>query len=162
MDRARRRPVGAPGVGPAGDDAPALVDAVLAADTLPATRERKGRSVTDDLRPSVLAVSVSAPGQLTFELATQPRGVRPTEVLAVVAPDLEVGLVRRTQQWIERDGARWEPLAWGPPAATDAPEKGTPCPTWTTTTSPSRPQPASAAGAAREVVAAAAAPPPPR
>ena len=140
-------------------DPAALADTVLTAESLPATRERKGRQVTDDLRPSVLRVDVTGPRELTFDLATQPRGVRPTEVLAVAAPGLEVGPVCRTHQWIERDGARWEPLAWAPPAATDAPEKGTPCPTWTTTTTPSTPRPASAAGAAREVVAAAAAPP---
>src|SRR5207248_2044027 len=67
------------------------------------------------------------------DLATQPRGVRPTEVLAVVAPELEVGLVRRTHQWIERDGARCEPLLWHASATTDAHEKGSPCPTRTTT-----------------------------
>src|SRR5439155_3424430 len=80
-------------------DAAALAEAVLTAESLPATRGRKGRQVTDDLRPSVLRVDVTGSDELTFDLATQPRGVRPTEVLAVVGPGLEVGLVRRTHQW---------------------------------------------------------------
>jgi radical SAM-linked protein len=156
----------------AGTDAPALVEAVLAAETLPATRERKGRPVTDDLRPSVLHAAVSDPGELIFELATQPRGVRPTEVLAVVAPQVEIGLVRRTHQWIERDGARWEPLSWHPPAATDAHEKGSPCPTRTMTSlsrppltagkTPPAPTPIASAAGADPVGAAVAAAGPPR
>ena len=97
----------------------ALVEEILAVPALPTTRERKGKPVTDDLRPAI--TSLAAEGTvLTFELATQPRGVRPTEVLAAVRPDLEVGTVRRTHQWIERDGARVDPMTVDP-AATDAP-----------------------------------------
>lgn len=98
------------------EEAAALVSEILAASELPVTRERKGRQVADDLRPAVLAVSAEG-NVLTFELGTQPRGVRPTEVLDAVRPGLELGTVRRTHQWIERDGAREEPLA----VATDAP-----------------------------------------
>ena len=99
------------------DGADLLVEEILASTSLMATRERKGRPVEDDLRPAIRSLTATAPDQLAFELTTQPRGVRPTEVLAVVRPELEVGLVRRTHQWIERDGAREEPL----PATTDAP-----------------------------------------
>ena len=107
-----------PSVGDGVDD---LVEEILASTELLATRERKGRPVVDDLRPAIRSLTVLAPGRLAFELTTQPRGVRPTEVLAVVRPELEVGLVRRTHQWIERDGAREEPLAAAAPATTDAP-----------------------------------------
>jgi radical SAM-linked protein len=110
------------------DGVAALAREVLDAPTLAATRERKGKPVTDDLRPAIL--SLTADGTtLTFELATQPRGVRPTEVLAVVRPDLlasaagsgdMVVAVRRTRQWIERDGARVGPME-AHPVATDAP-----------------------------------------
>lgn len=103
-----------PGLGAEG--AAALAAEILAAPELPVTRERKGRPVADDLRPAVLAVSAEGDA-LAFELGTQPRGVRPTEVLDAVRPGIELGTVRRTHQWIERDGAREEPLA----AATDAP-----------------------------------------
>ncbi|HET7654273.1 MAG TPA: TIGR03936 family radical SAM-associated protein [Acidimicrobiales bacterium] len=98
-----------------------LAGETLAARTLAATRERKGKPVTDDLRPAI--ISLTADGTtLTFELATQPRGVRPTEVLGVVRPDIEIGAVRRINQWIERDGARCDPMEVDP-AATDAPER---------------------------------------
>ena len=95
---------------------------MLDADALVVTRERKGRPVTDDLRPAVVSLAVvgTAPAGAVVEaeLGTQPRGVRPGELLAALDPSVELGLVRRTHQWIERDGARWEPL---PPQATDAP-----------------------------------------
>ena len=88
------------------------VGRVLEAESLPIHRERKGRDVVDDLRPSVLALS--CPGsdsggvRLVAELGTRPRGVRPSELARVMG--IEFGLARRTCQWIERDGSRWEPL----------------------------------------------------
>lgn len=105
-----------------GPGAAGLADDILAAPSLVVTRERKGRAVTDDLRPAVLGLR--AEGRwLVFDLATRPRGVRPGELLAAVRPGIEVACVRRTHQWIERDGARFEPLpvAGGSPAATAAP-----------------------------------------
>jgi hypothetical protein len=90
-----------------------LIAAVLGTEVLPVTRERKGRPVTDDLRPSVLGLSSAGPcgtgTLLVAELGTRPRGVRPAELAQVMG--IELGLARRTNQWIERDGSRWEPLA---------------------------------------------------
>jgi radical SAM-linked protein len=114
------------------------VDRLLAATSAPIIRERKGREELDDLRPSIIAmdvqevpvsafgveadVAVAASLSLLAELATQPRGVRPGELLralAVVQPEAADGqrvgvpvLDRacRTQQWIERDGIREEPI----------------------------------------------------
>ena len=100
----------------------ALVEEALGAPQLLVTRERKGRQVTDDLRPAIISLGLLESRQagtvLGTELATHPRGVRPRELLEALGPDLEAGVVRRTHQWIERDGARWEPL---PPGATHAP-----------------------------------------
>jgi radical SAM-linked protein len=94
-----------------------IIARVLGAEVLSVTRERKGRPVTDDLRPSVLALSSGGPcgcgSRLVAELGTRPRGVRPAELAQVMG--IELGLARRTNQWIERDGSRWEPL--GTPAA---------------------------------------------
>ncbi|HEY1633698.1 MAG TPA: TIGR03936 family radical SAM-associated protein [Acidimicrobiales bacterium] len=99
-----------------------LVEDALRASQLLVTRERKGRQVTDDLRPAIVSLGVLEGLQvgtlLDTELATHPRGVRPHELLQALGPGLELGRVRRTHQWIERDGARWEPL---PPGATHAP-----------------------------------------
>jgi len=93
------------------------VERVLAATELPVSRERKGKTVVDDIRPAILELAVSGDGLLETELATQPRGVRPQELLNamanVMASDvpLEEGLVCRTHQWIVLDGARREPLS---------------------------------------------------
>jgi radical SAM-linked protein len=120
-----------------------MVAAILAADTVPITRERKGREEIDDLRPSVLALAVAdavtdaavdPSGRtvgLVAELSTRPRGVRPVELLrgliavsdgladrpmdglaATGRPGSIPVLDRacRTEQWIERDGLRQEPL----------------------------------------------------
>jgi radical SAM-linked protein len=106
----------------------------LAAPRIPVHRERKGRLVEDDLRPSILSLSLGdamasslqgtqaparragaagtgQPLRIRAELATRPRGVRPPELLNGLATDLAMVRARRTNQWIERDGARWEPLA---------------------------------------------------
>jgi radical SAM-linked protein len=131
---------------PAAEDLTAAVAAMLAADHVLVTRERKGKPVSDDLRPAVVGMRVahdlshrpSGPPVLEAELATQPRGVRPSELLAALStflPDrapapgsagadgartqpLDEGRVCRTHQWIVLDGARQEPL---PPGATRAP-----------------------------------------
>jgi radical SAM-linked protein len=91
---------------------------VLAADEIVVTRERKGRPVTDDIRPAIRSLALDGPGRLRFELLVQQRGVRPAELLSVLGVAFEDCLVRRTHQWIERDGARWEPISLD---ATDAP-----------------------------------------
>jgi radical SAM-linked protein len=88
--------------------------AVLGAPELPLTRQRKGRTTTDDVRPVIRRLTVIGPsGSGTVvgaELATRPTSVRPTELVAVLGPHLHEGRVRRTRQWIERDGARHDPL----------------------------------------------------
>jgi radical SAM-linked protein len=102
-------------------DADALIATALAADELILTRTRKGKDVTDDLRPAVLAVRPLGPTpvgtELEAELAVHPRSVRPAELLLALRPGLEEGRVVRTAQWIWRDGARLEPLL-AEPAAT--------------------------------------------
>jgi radical SAM-linked protein len=96
------------------------VERLLGAPSVSVQRERKGRTVEDDLRPSVQVLGWAEPREgddprgpswrLHAELATQPRGVRPKELVGALGTDLVLARARRTQQWIERDGARWEPL----------------------------------------------------
>ncbi len=120
------------------------VERLLVAESVPIARERKGRHEIDDLRPSVLSLAVGpepaagdGPGgpasvAVVAELACQPRGVRPVELvrglIAVSGPVAGDGVggapvgdgpgagvpvldrACRTQQWIERDGRREEPL----------------------------------------------------
>ncbi|MGH9079625.1 MAG: TIGR03936 family radical SAM-associated protein, partial [Acidimicrobiales bacterium] len=84
------------GVTPVGLEA--QVARFLEAQSVPLTRERKGRLVQDDVRPAVLALVVGQgppadgrPGtgaaavRLEAELATRPRGVRPVELVRGVA-----------------------------------------------------------------------------
>ena len=95
-----------------------LVEAALAADELVLTRTRKGKEVTDDLRPAVLSLAIDGRTDdgrvaLLTELATQPRGLRPAELLQVLDPlgGIHEGRVLRIAQWLARDGAKAEPLA---------------------------------------------------
>jgi radical SAM-linked protein len=83
---------------------------VIAAPSLVVTRKRKGTLVTDDIRPGILALRVVEGVEVECELATQPRAVRPGELVRAIDPGLEEARVRRTNQWIERDGARGVPL----------------------------------------------------
>lgn len=106
-----------PGVDPS--SLSAAVARALASQELPVTRERKGKKVSDDLRPMIRSLEVAGPlppereqmgSVLGTELSTQPRGVKPAELLDVLLTGHEPGRVWRTHQWIELDRARQEPL----------------------------------------------------
>jgi hypothetical protein len=106
------------------------VAAALAATSLVTTRTRKGTDVVDDVRPAILHLAVAgpsavAPGStLDADLATQPRSLRPAELVSAVLPSLDAlqvleARVLRTHQWIDHDGVRTEPipLALAPPTS---------------------------------------------
>lgn len=94
----------------------AWAEAVLAASSLVLTRERKGKPVTEDLRPGIRSLQVVAsadsgsPVRLFAELATQPRALRPTELLDALDSGFSARLTTRRNQWIEWDGRRCDPL----------------------------------------------------
>jgi radical SAM-linked protein len=102
-----------------------LASRAMEAETLVLTRSRKGREVTDDLRPALLHVSISGPTangvELEAELGVHPRSLRPSELLRALSPDggLREGRVLRTAQWTWHDGARREPLATSSPPRED-------------------------------------------
>jgi radical SAM-linked protein len=114
---------------PRPEDMEARVAALMSATSAIVSRTRKGVEVADDVRESILDLEVIGPagldeGQgvwLGAELACRPRSIRPGEVLLALGPGVEERLVRRTHQWILREGARREPLAVAPDVATDAP-----------------------------------------
>jgi radical SAM-linked protein len=95
---------------------------LLATDVVHVARVRKGKESVDDIRPALRSIEVGHDGDtpvLELTLLTQPRGAGPREVLDALGPfvlatGLEGGLaehrVTRTSQWIERTGARLEPL----------------------------------------------------
>ena len=101
------------------DEVRDLVERALAADSLVVSRERKGKVSDEDIRPGILYV-VATGTTLECELAAQPRALRPSELVRALSPALEEAGMRRTAQWIQRDGARSEPLSLGTDA-TDAP-----------------------------------------
>jgi radical SAM-linked protein len=120
-----------------GFDLPTLrsaVAALLDAEVVEIDRERKGKTTVDDVRPYLRSLTVVGPGarglQIEAELGTQPRGLRPAELITALAatrpatatPTL-VGVVR-THQWTTPNGARQEPLAlpatWAPRASARA------------------------------------------
>ncbi len=98
------------------------VERLLAAPSVMVERERKGRMTHDNLRPAVLSLSLAPAGGyppgtagpdgvwMDAELATRPRGVRPKELLEALGPEATLARACRMHQWIERDGARREPL----------------------------------------------------
>jgi len=100
------------------------IEEVLASEHAVVTRERKGQQVTDDVRAAIVALERSGDAEVVADLATQPRGLRPSELIALLsAPassDLEESRVMRLHQWLSIDGAREEPLPL-PPGATSAP-----------------------------------------
>jgi radical SAM-linked protein len=97
-----------------GDTARAAVAAALNAPVLLVNRNRKGRNSVDDVRPAILALAVVATSEVGSvvgaEVATQPRGLRPAELLEACFGGAEARRVVRTHQWIEYDGARREPV----------------------------------------------------
>lgn len=93
------------------------VDELLASESYEIDIIRKGKPVSEDLRPLVHALRVTAPSGggpavLEAELGTKPRSIRPSELLGALGVS-EPRLVRRTHQWTRRDGDRREPLALG-------------------------------------------------
>lgn len=126
-------------VGPDQAALAAAVERALAATELPITVERKGSEVEVDARPAIVSLDVLPPEPdaddlrghpalvgplLGAELATQPRSLRPAELLRALDPAWREGRVMRTHQWTLVDGARCEPIPLGDPgarAATPAP-----------------------------------------
>jgi radical SAM-linked protein len=95
----------------------AAASGAMASDELQVARVRKGKESVDDIRPAIRSIEVGYDGDtpvFDLTLLTQPRGARPREVLDALEPFAGVPLterrVTRTAQWIERGGARMEPL----------------------------------------------------
>jgi hypothetical protein len=106
------------------------VDRALGSAELVVSRVRKGRTVTDDVRPAILSAHVIGPAVGTTpgtagtvieaELATQPRGLRPAELIAALDPGWDLARVIRINQWTQVGGARREVIGL-PSAATPPP-----------------------------------------
>ncbi|HEX9682061.1 MAG TPA: TIGR03936 family radical SAM-associated protein [Acidimicrobiales bacterium] len=109
------------------------VSELLAADSVPFSRVRKGKETTDDLRPAVRELAVVGNHYtegfvaLRAELATQPRAVKPIELLAALWPssgdDVAGWPLRRTHQWIGPSDAGVEPITLDAPEESYAPAR---------------------------------------
>jgi radical SAM-linked protein len=99
-------------VGPHAAQLTEAVERALALDELPIVVERKGAESQLDARPAIVALTAD---QLILEaeLATQPRSLRPAELLRALDPTWTLGRVLRTHQWTSVDGARCEPIPFG-------------------------------------------------
>lgn len=99
----------------------AAVQRVLAASEVMVTRERKGREAVEDIRPGILSLQVlgstGRTASLEVELATQPRSLRPAELVRALDSALYLDRVVRTHQWTNVGGARQEVIPL-PTAAT--------------------------------------------
>lgn len=92
---------------------------LLAADSLPLERERKGEKHLDDVRPAIIDLQADdARQRLVAELVTVGRALRPAELAELAYPHCDPArepwiAVRavRTHQWIEHDGARREVIS---------------------------------------------------
>jgi radical SAM-linked protein len=109
-------------LGVGGQDLAERIEQVLAAPSLTIHRERKGRQTEDDIRPAILTLAMTHDGseqeehlvgRFRAQLATHPRGVRPSDLISAFGTDVVLARACRTHQWIERDGARFEPLSVG-------------------------------------------------
>ena len=96
-------------------DLAGIIGAGLERPGLETTRRRKGRAVVEDVRPVVALDRRERRRRASdMELYTQPRSAKPGEVLAAIGEPIGVEIAEsraiRMHQWIERDGARQEPL----------------------------------------------------
>jgi len=100
------------------------LERLLGAQAVTVARERKGRTVTDDIRPNLRSLAVSAHPvreidglgevvRLLAELSVRPRGVRPSELCGALGDDVTLVGACRTSQWIESEdrSVRAEPLS---------------------------------------------------
>ena len=92
----------------------ASADRLLAADTVIIVRERKGKTIEDDIRPDILALTVqmheaTSNASLTAELGTDRRSLRPAEFLAALGSEYQAMAVRRNHQWISHGDDRQQP-----------------------------------------------------
>ena len=95
-----------------GSEPARVADAIaraLGSSTLPTVVERKGSPVDLDARPAIVSLDLAG-SVLVAELATQPRSLRPAELVRALDPTWVEGRVLRTHQWTLVDGARREPI----------------------------------------------------
>jgi len=82
---------------------------LLERDEVLLTFERKGKPITENVRPAVLDLSVTTPprhgvASLLATIATKPRSIRPSEFLTCLALEGDAPRISRIEQWMTIDG----------------------------------------------------------
>ncbi|HJP16974.1 MAG TPA: TIGR03936 family radical SAM-associated protein [Acidimicrobiales bacterium] len=90
-------------------------EGVLESSEIVVKRERKGKVVVEDLRNQVISIEVieetEAGVRVQADLGTQPRTLRPSELLAASNPPIKARNVCRMNQWMLQGDERIEPLS---------------------------------------------------
>ena len=114
-------------IGLSPSEAAVAVASIVDATELPLERTRKATTAVVDVRPAILELEILGPTdrgmRLAAILATESVSLRPAELVQLVGPDVEEGLVRRTHQWTSVEPAWTEPLG-SPLVATGHPHGG--------------------------------------
>ncbi len=100
------------------EEAHKWVKRVLNSKELIIERTRKGKKVVDDIRPYIRDIEVqenALPKRSTIqaELRTQPRSLRPSELLAAAKPNLTMVKLRRLKQFIDTGDNQIDPIDLG-------------------------------------------------
>ncbi len=90
------------------------VSSIVDATELPHERTRKGKIAVVDVRPAILELEILGPTdrgvRLAALLATESVSLRPAELVQLLGPDVEEGMVCRTHQWTSVEPTRNEPI----------------------------------------------------
>jgi len=90
------------------------IQQTLNSSVIEVNRKKKNELVREDIRHGIHELRLDGESDrgpvVAAELAAKPRVIRPSELIDVLAPGAELGVARRTHQWIEIDGQRAEPL----------------------------------------------------
>ena len=90
------------------------IERALASSEIETERKKKNELVRENIRYGVHDLRMDGESErgpiVIAELSAKPRVIRPSELVDVLAPGAEMGIARRTHQWIEHDGQRQEPL----------------------------------------------------
>tara|TARA_B100000579_G_C22750340_1_gene813641 strand:- start:149 stop:757 length:609 start_codon:yes stop_codon:yes gene_type:complete len=100
-----------------GADANSVEEAIertLQSSEIETERKKKNKLVREDIRYGIHDLRFDGQSErgpvVIAELSAKPRVIRPSELVDVLAPGTEMGIARRTHQWIEHEGQRQEPL----------------------------------------------------
>ena len=101
-------------VGAQSDDVQDAIDTALESSVIEVERKKKNEVVREDVRYGIHELRLDGESErgpmVIAELSAKPRVMRPSELIEALAPGAELGIAKRTHQWIETDGQRIEPL----------------------------------------------------